>query len=172
MRASIRQGEQIESTDRSCRGRARSVRLRASSGRPQPPTVPSRPIPPRHGRPRLVSPSDLSLDLDQILTRSMMLSPGSLLPTPRYSAPRVQSDDEDDTVAPTSGPSAPSTALTSRIPPYGGRKGWRPTKQEDFGDGGAYPECSLAQYPLDLGRKKVSQLPSRPHSRTQPLLTY
>lgn len=24
------------------------------------------------------------------------------------------------------------------------------------GDGGAYPECHIAQYPLDLGRKKVS----------------
>jgi len=23
------------------------------------------------------------------------------------------------------------------------------------GDGGAYPECHIAQYPLDLGRKKV-----------------
>jgi hypothetical protein len=24
------------------------------------------------------------------------------------------------------------------------------------GDGGAYPECHIAQYPLNLGRKKVS----------------
>ena len=23
------------------------------------------------------------------------------------------------------------------------------------GDGGAYPECNIAQYPLDMGRKKV-----------------
>lgn len=42
------------------------------------------------------------------------------------------------------------------IPPYGQRKGWRPAKQADFGDGGAYPECHIAQYPLDLGKKKVS----------------
>ena len=26
------------------------------------------------------------------------------------------------------------------------------------GDGGAYPECHIAQYPLELGRKKVSTL--------------
>jgi len=26
------------------------------------------------------------------------------------------------------------------------------------GDGGAYPECHIAQYPLDLGRKKVGVL--------------
>lgn len=25
-----------------------------------------------------------------------------------------------------------------------------------LGDGGSYPECHVAQYPLDLGRKKVS----------------
>ena len=24
------------------------------------------------------------------------------------------------------------------------------------GDGGAYPECHVAQYPLDMGKKKVS----------------
>lgn len=24
------------------------------------------------------------------------------------------------------------------------------------GDGGSYPECHVAQYPLDLGRKKAS----------------
>ncbi len=26
------------------------------------------------------------------------------------------------------------------------------------GDGGAYPECHIAQYPLDMGRKKVCLL--------------
>ncbi|GAA5991236.1 hypothetical protein JCM11641_004029 [Rhodosporidiobolus odoratus] len=42
------------------------------------------------------------------------------------------------------------------IPPYGQRKGWLPKNQADFGDGGAYPECHRAQYPLELGRKKTS----------------
>ncbi|KAM3555417.1 hypothetical protein ARSEF4850_006009 [Beauveria asiatica] len=38
-------------------------------------------------------------------------------------------------------------------PSYGQRSGWRPRSQEDFGDGGAFPEVPVAQYPLDMGRK-------------------
>jgi SNW domain-containing protein 1 len=38
-------------------------------------------------------------------------------------------------------------------PPYGQRKGWRPRNPEDFGDGGAFPEVHIVQYPLDMGRK-------------------
>mmetsp|Transcript_9525 Transcript_9525/g.11055 ORF Transcript_9525/g.11055 Transcript_9525/m.11055 type:complete len:590 (+) Transcript_9525:98-1867(+) len=38
------------------------------------------------------------------------------------------------------------------IPPYGSRKGFKPKKPEDFGDGGAYPEIHLAQYPLGMGK--------------------
>ncbi|KAG0239321.1 mRNA splicing protein [Actinomortierella wolfii] len=45
-------------------------------------------------------------------------------------------------------------APTANIPPYGKRKGWKPRKQEDYGDGGAYPEIHTPQYPLDMGRKK------------------
>ncbi|KAK4467002.1 SKIP/SNW domain-containing protein [Cladorrhinum samala] len=32
-------------------------------------------------------------------------------------------------------------------PPYGNRAGWRPRAPEDFGDGGAFPEIPVAQYP-------------------------
>ncbi|KAF4972073.1 hypothetical protein FSARC_1291 [Fusarium sarcochroum] len=38
-------------------------------------------------------------------------------------------------------------------PTYGQRSGWRPRSQEDFGDGGAFPEIPIAQYPLDMGKK-------------------
>lgn len=38
-------------------------------------------------------------------------------------------------------------------PPYGQRLGWRPRGQEDFGDGGAFPEIPVAQYPLEMGKK-------------------
>ncbi|CAK7265273.1 mRNA splicing protein [Sporothrix epigloea] len=38
------------------------------------------------------------------------------------------------------------------VPPYGQRQGWRPRVPEDFGDGGAFPEIPVAQYPLDMGR--------------------
>jgi SNW domain-containing protein 1 len=41
-------------------------------------------------------------------------------------------------------------------PPYGQRSGWRPRATEDFGDGGAFPEIPIAQYPLDMGRKSQS----------------
>ncbi|KFY35435.1 hypothetical protein V494_05891 [Pseudogymnoascus sp. VKM F-4513 (FW-928)] len=38
-------------------------------------------------------------------------------------------------------------------PPYGRRAGWRPRGADDFGDGGAFPEIPVAQYPMDMGRK-------------------
>lgn len=41
-------------------------------------------------------------------------------------------------------------------PPYGQRTRWRPRTAEDFGDGGAFPEILVAQYPLDMGRKGTS----------------
>src|ERR1700712_5062975 len=41
-------------------------------------------------------------------------------------------------------------------PPYGQRTGWRPAGPDDFGDGGAFPEVPVAQYPLDMGRKTTS----------------
>jgi len=37
-------------------------------------------------------------------------------------------------------------------PPYGQRAGWRPRSAADFGDGGAFPEIPVAQYPLDMGK--------------------
>uniref|UniRef100_A0A8C9TJY1 SNW domain-containing protein 1 n=1 Tax=Scleropages formosus TaxID=113540 RepID=A0A8C9TJY1_SCLFO len=50
-----------------------------------------------------------------------------------------------------------STALVSsrrEPPPYGYRKSWVPRTLEDFGDGGAFPEIHVAQFPLEMGRKK------------------
>lgn len=42
------------------------------------------------------------------------------------------------------------------IPPYGKRlSGFVPTDLDDFGDGGAYPEIHLVQYPLNMGRPGV-----------------
>ncbi|KAH0827194.1 pre-mRNA-processing protein 45 [Lanmaoa asiatica] len=64
-------------------------------------------------------------------------------------------DDEDHVSLP-----IPSQAVTVRaaIPPYGKRKGWKPTSPEDFGDGGAYPECHVAQYPLNPRKEKGNTL--------------
>ncbi|XP_033846695.1 SNW domain-containing protein 1 [Periophthalmus magnuspinnatus] len=50
-----------------------------------------------------------------------------------------------------------STALVAsrrEPPPYRHRKGWVPRALEDFGDGGAFPEIHVAQFPLEMGRKK------------------
>ena len=41
-----------------------------------------------------------------------------------------------------------TVATLVTIPPYGQRKGWVPRSQADFGDGGAYPEIMMAQYPI------------------------
>lgn len=39
-------------------------------------------------------------------------------------------------------------------PPYGARRsaGFVPKKPEDFGDGGAFPEIHIPQFPLGMGR--------------------
>jgi len=41
-------------------------------------------------------------------------------------------------------------------PPYGSRNGFVPSLPQDFGDGGAFPEIHIAQFPLDMGRKKAT----------------
>ncbi|KAK6514056.1 mRNA splicing protein [Arthrobotrys conoides] len=41
-------------------------------------------------------------------------------------------------------------------PPYGQRASWRPKSVEDYGDGGAFPEIPIAQYPLEMGRKPTA----------------
>ncbi|CAI5453112.1 unnamed protein product [Caenorhabditis angaria] len=54
----------------------------------------------------------------------------------------------------------PSTALvTKEPPPYGKRSGFRPRAQEDFGDGGAFPEIHVAQFPLGLGAEDMKGKP-------------
>ncbi|ORY21421.1 SKIP/SNW domain-domain-containing protein [Naematelia encephala] len=69
----------------------------------------------------------------------------SALPAPLYNP--VSTYEEPAPIRP--------LAPTVQIPPYGSRKGWKPKTQVDFGGGGAYPECHVAQYPLDMGKKKT-----------------
>ncbi|MES1916020.1 MAG: hypothetical protein MHM6MM_007881 [Cercozoa sp. M6MM] len=42
-----------------------------------------------------------------------------------------------------------------RIPSYGRRKGFRPIRPADFGNGGAFPELHFRQYPRGMGRKSA-----------------
>lgn len=75
------------------------------------------------------------------------------LPQPRYS---VTADDEQDAENRQSRVSSAGQAVQSAttVPRYGRRQGWKPRSQADFGDGGSYPECHIAQYPLEMGRKQ------------------
>jgi len=80
------------------------------------------------------------------------MSLASFLPAPTQLS-QDQLEAEDRTRAQRSH----STALVSsrrEPPPYGFRKSWVPRSMEDFGDGGAFPEIHVAQYPLEMGRKK------------------
>ncbi len=56
--------------------------------------------------------------------------------------------------APLAAPAPTGQAAPSfkEAPPYLRRQGFIPRKDEDFGDGGAFPEVHVAQYPLGMGR--------------------
>lgn len=80
------------------------------------------------------------------------------LPKPRYTG----EDEEPAAYAQRRGPRilGPGQIDESQIvlrrtgpPPYGQRSGWRPRSDEDYYDGGAYPEVPIAQYPLQMGKK-------------------
>merc|ERR1712223_811256 len=89
------------------------------------------------------------LNLSQYIMSSIGSALSSLLPAP--SAP-VWDRDEERARAKISKPSTALVSATRTAPPYGQRKSWIPRSLEDFGDGGAYPEIHVAQYPLNLGR--------------------
>lgn len=78
----------------------------------------------------------------------------SLLPQPMHTTKSKWDNDDSD-----SDDDAPTATLTlaktnaSQCPAYGKRKGWIPRKPEDYGDGGAFPEIHVAQFPLGMGEK-------------------
>jgi SNW domain-containing protein 1 len=77
----------------------------------------------------------------------------SMLPQPRHVSSVGSSEDTGD-----SNPSSSSLIpVGPSIPSYGKRVGWKPKRQEEFANGGAYPECHIAQYPLEMGRKKTGK---------------
>jgi SNW domain-containing protein 1 len=79
------------------------------------------------------------------------------LPKPKYTGEEEELRESKETRV-TSVRSADNQLAkrTSGPPPYGQRLKWRPRSAEDFGDGGAFPEIHVAQYPLDMGRKGTS----------------
>ncbi|KAI0405298.1 SKIP/SNW domain-containing protein [Xylaria palmicola] len=88
----------------------------------------------------------------------MAASLAAALPKPRYTG-----EDEDIPVhAQQRGPRivGPGEIDESQIvlrqtgpPPYLHRSGWRPRTEDDFAQGGAFPEIPIAQYPLQMGKK-------------------
>jgi len=73
-----------------------------------------------------------------------------LLPAPTQIS--KQEADDDDLERAFS--SVKDVALKASHPPYGQRRGWVPRRPEDFGDGGAFPEIHIAQFPLGMGRER------------------
>ena len=72
----------------------------------------------------------------------------SSLPAP------VHHDTDAPSLQPGAGAAAFAPAPKKVVLPYGQRKGFVPRTTEHFGDGGAFPEIHVAQYPLDMGRKR------------------
>jgi SNW domain-containing protein 1 len=77
----------------------------------------------------------------------MAVSFKSILPSP------TQNYFNDNELQSNEVKSLPLVPKNTNIPKYGFRKGWIPRTEADFGDGGAYPEIHVAQYPLEMGRK-------------------
>ncbi|KAL7744408.1 hypothetical protein ACLKA6_001795 [Drosophila palustris] len=77
------------------------------------------------------------------------MSLSSLLPTPTNAV----WDREDERRMAAKGAPMIGALVSAKIaaPPYGQRKDWIPRTEADFGDGGAFPEIHVAQYPLGLG---------------------
>ena len=50
----------------------------------------------------------------------------------------------------------PKPKKTYNMPLYGQRANYIPRRIEDYGDGGAFPEIHITQYPLDMGRSSLS----------------
>lgn len=77
-----------------------------------------------------------------------MASIVSMLPKPKHTQAKYDSDDSDDELESTF-----QAKITNPIPAYGKRKDWVPRVAADFGDGGAFPEIPVAQFPLNMGKK-------------------
>jgi SNW domain-containing protein 1 len=72
------------------------------------------------------------------------------LPLPRHTS--IDEDDDEDFFAMQAARGGAPVAARKKIPAYGSRAGFIPRANEDFGEGGAFPEVHVAQYPLNMGR--------------------
>ena len=65
-----------------------------------------------------------------------------------------EQSDEDEQTSSDSEEEDTKQVIGPSYPPYGKRRGWTPLSDKDFGDGGAFPEVHVLQYPLGMGRKE------------------
>ncbi|XJO73804.1 hypothetical protein BDV3_004727 [Batrachochytrium dendrobatidis] len=81
----------------------------------------------------------------------------SILPKPKAVLQSSRWDDDSDDEA-QSAVENRSDGVVSTVkqgpPPYGFRVGFAPKTLQDFGDGGAFPEIHMVQFPLDMGNKR------------------
>ncbi|KAJ2462186.1 mRNA splicing protein, partial [Coemansia sp. RSA 2322] len=82
-----------------------------------------------------------------------MSSISQFLPEPKHAGGRQQEPIEAAELVVVVAAAA-SDSTDSKIPAYGHRVGWVPKTASDFGDGGAYPEIHVLQFPLGMGRKQ------------------
>ncbi|KAL8828664.1 MAG: hypothetical protein Q9191_002461 [Dirinaria sp. TL-2023a] len=88
---------------------------------------------------------------------SLTTSLSKVLPKPKYTGEYEELPAHAVSKGPKIvGAGALDEAQRTGPPVYGSRAGWRPRSAEDYGDGGAFPEIPVAQYPLDMGRKASS----------------
>jgi SNW domain-containing protein 1 len=80
-----------------------------------------------------------------------------LLPGPKYQDGKVTSSSSLDIAYSLQGN---IVKKASGAPAYGQRRGWIPRTLDDFGDGGAFPEISAAQYPCEMGKTKGVRIPN------------
>jgi SNW domain-containing protein 1 len=72
------------------------------------------------------------------------MSLSSLLPKPKLSTSKWAI--EEETI---------KKPKKNSVPAYGKRSDFVPQEVKDFGDGGAFPEINIIQYPLGMGRQKT-----------------
>ncbi len=101
-------------------------------------------------------PFDADLPVTSLVLRPNMSSTGGIALASLLPAPSQNTWDRDEERAKEAEEAAANAnavaTFVKTAPPYGARKGFIPRAAGDFGDGGAFPEIHVAQYPMDLGR--------------------
>lgn len=94
-------------------------------------------LPPKAERARLLhlTLTFTAKKVDTAATMATMLS--SLLPAPVHNEEVPSSAQKEERELAAKSAQLSLISHRSKAPPYGSRKGWMPSKQEDYGDGGA-----------------------------------